>query len=287
VATVTGASSKLGTILVDGAGKTLYLFEKDQPNKSACSGACVAAWPVAQASGTPKAGGGVRASLLGTIHRADGTTQVTYDHHPLYYYAGDGGAGQQAGQGVNAFGAAWYVVAPAAERSPVPDRDRARRASAATVPSHRGALARSATGSWVLRVATATALGIDAVVHWRNAPAYDAVRATVSQGGLFRAEAALAAAVGLLVLVRPRTSSWVAAVLVGASALAAVLLYRYVDLGTLGPLPGMYENTWQVPGKLLSAYAEGAAVVLAGLGLRTRRKHPGIEPPVSVGKVPA
>jgi hypothetical protein len=58
---------------------------------------------------------------------------------------------------------------------------------------------------------------------------------------------------------------------VGASALAAVLLYRYVDLGPLGPLPDMYENTWQVPGKLLSAYAEGAAVVLAGLSLVVHR----------------
>jgi len=113
VATVTATSSKLGMILVDGSGRTLYLFEKDQPNQSACSGACVAAWPVDQSSGSPKAGSGVKASLLGTISRGDGTTQVTYDHHPLYYYSGDSGAGQQNGQGVDAFGAAWFVVAPA------------------------------------------------------------------------------------------------------------------------------------------------------------------------------
>jgi hypothetical protein len=164
----------------------------------------------------------------------------------------------------------------------VPDRSGARQASAATVPAHRGALAGSAVGSWVLRVATATALGIDALVHWGNASAYDAVRATVSQGVLFRAEAALAVAVGLLVLVRPRTSSWVAALLVGASALAAVLLYRYVDVGSLGPLPDMYENTWQVPGKLLSASAEGVAVVLATVGLLTHRERPGTEPLIPV-----
>jgi hypothetical protein len=72
----------------------------------------------------------------------------------------------------------------------------------------------------------------------------------LSQGELFRAEAVLAVAVGLLVLLWPRRGSWVAAFGVGASALAAVLLYRYVDLGPLGPLPNMYENTWQVPGKL-------------------------------------
>jgi predicted lipoprotein with Yx(FWY)xxD motif len=86
------------------------LFEKDQPDQSACSGACVAAWPIDQSSGTPKAGNGVKTNLLGTIHRSDGTTQVTYNHHPLYYYSGDSGAGQQNGQGVVGFGAAWYVV---------------------------------------------------------------------------------------------------------------------------------------------------------------------------------
>jgi predicted lipoprotein with Yx(FWY)xxD motif len=112
-ATVTGASTELGMILVDGSGRTLYLFEKDQPDQSACAGACAAAWPVDQSSGTPKAGGGVKASLLGTIQRSDGTTQVTYNHHPLYYYSGDSGAGQQNGQGLNAFGATWFVVAPA------------------------------------------------------------------------------------------------------------------------------------------------------------------------------
>jgi hypothetical protein len=157
----------------------------------------------------------------------------------------------------------------------MPAADQASRASAATVPVHRGALARSAIVSWTLRIATAAALGVDAALHWQNASAYDAVNATVSQGELFRVEAGLAVAVGLLVLLWPRRASWVAALAVAASALAAVLLYRYVDLGVLGPLPDIYENTWQVPGKLLSAYAEGAAAVLAGLGLLTHRKHPG------------
>ena len=105
----------------------------------------------------------------------------------------------------------------------MPARDRASRAGAATVPLGRGTLARWAIGSWVLRVATAAALGIDAVVHWQNAPAYDAVTGTVSQGALFRAEAAVAMVVGLGVLLRPRTSSWVAALLVAGSALGAVL----------------------------------------------------------------
>jgi predicted lipoprotein with Yx(FWY)xxD motif len=112
VATVATASTKLGSILVDAKGRTLYLFEKDQPNKSACSGACVSAWPVDKSSGTPKAGSNVKASLLGTIKRSDGTTQVTYNKHPLYYFSGDSGAGQHNGQGKNAFGALWYVVGP-------------------------------------------------------------------------------------------------------------------------------------------------------------------------------
>jgi hypothetical protein len=148
----------------------------------------------------------------------------------------------------------------------VVDVDRAGGAGAA-VPRPRWTLTRSPVVSWTLRVGTAAALAVDAVVHWQNATAYDAIGTTLTQGQLFRAEAVVAVAVGLLVLFRPRRSSWLAALLVGASALGAVLLYRYVDVGTLGPLPDMYENTWQVPGKLLSAYAEGAAVVLAGLGL--------------------
>ena len=113
VATVSATSTSLGMILVDGSGRTLYLFEKDQPNQSACAGACAAAWPVDQTSGTPKAGSGVKASMLGTIKRSDNTTQVTYNQHPLYYFQGDSGAGQHNGQGVDAFGAKWFVVTPA------------------------------------------------------------------------------------------------------------------------------------------------------------------------------
>ena len=112
-ATVTAASTRLGPILVDGSGRTLYLFQKDQPNQSACSGACAAAWPVDHSSGTPKAGSGIKASLLGTIRRGDTTTQVTYNGHPLYYFSGDSKPGQFNGEGVDAFGAEWYVVGPA------------------------------------------------------------------------------------------------------------------------------------------------------------------------------
>lgn len=116
VAMVTTASSKVGTILVGANGRTLYLFEKDQPNQSACAGACASAWPIDHTSATPKAGGQVKASLLGTIKRSDGSMQVTYNQHPLYYYAGDTAAGQLNGQGLNAFGAGWDVLSPSGNK---------------------------------------------------------------------------------------------------------------------------------------------------------------------------
>jgi predicted lipoprotein with Yx(FWY)xxD motif len=112
-AVVTTANTKFGMILVDGGGRTLYLFEKDRPDQSECSGACAEDWPVFHSSGTPKAGTGVNAAMLGTIKRSDHTTQVTYNHHPLYHYSDDAGRpGEIRGQNVNAFGARWYVVSP-------------------------------------------------------------------------------------------------------------------------------------------------------------------------------
>jgi predicted lipoprotein with Yx(FWY)xxD motif len=107
----TGTSS-LGRILVDGKSHTLYLFEKDKRGRSACSGACAANWPPLLTKDAPKAGASARASLLGTIRRSDGTTQVTYNKHPLYTFVGDAGRrGATSGEGVDAFGARWYVVA--------------------------------------------------------------------------------------------------------------------------------------------------------------------------------
>jgi len=103
--------SKLGQTLVDGQGRTLYLFEADKAGKSECNGACTGAWPPYVSSGTPHAGTGVTGALLGTSVRGDGATQVTYHGHPLYYYAGDNQPGDAAGQGLDAFGARWYVLA--------------------------------------------------------------------------------------------------------------------------------------------------------------------------------
>jgi predicted lipoprotein with Yx(FWY)xxD motif len=99
----------LGMILVSG-GRTLYLFEKDKGPKSTCSGACASSWPPLTTSGKPKAGKGVTAAMLGTSKRGDGTTEVTYNGHPLYFYAGDSSPGQTTGQGLDQFGAEWYVL---------------------------------------------------------------------------------------------------------------------------------------------------------------------------------
>jgi predicted lipoprotein with Yx(FWY)xxD motif len=111
-ATVKAAQSSLGKILVDSKGRTLYLFKKDSGKKSRCYGDCAANWPPLKVSGKPTAGGGARASKLGTTRRSDGTRQVTYNGHPLYRFAGDGAKGDTNGQGLNAFGARWYVVSP-------------------------------------------------------------------------------------------------------------------------------------------------------------------------------
>src|SRR6266545_3262777 len=115
-ATVAVRSSKLGKILVDGSGRTLYLFEKDKGTTSSCYGACAGAWPPYTTPAAPQAGGGATASLLGTTTRTDGTTQVTYKDHPLYYFVGDKQPGEVTGEGVNAFGAKWYVLAPSGNK---------------------------------------------------------------------------------------------------------------------------------------------------------------------------
>jgi predicted lipoprotein with Yx(FWY)xxD motif len=107
------ASSGLGRVLVDGRGRTLYLFEKDKLGKSACTGQCASFWPPLIASGKPLATAGARASLLGTTKRGDGRLQVTYNHHPLYMFVKDARKGQTNGEEVDAFGVEWYAVSAA------------------------------------------------------------------------------------------------------------------------------------------------------------------------------
>ncbi|MEW9528598.1 hypothetical protein [Microbispora sp. NPDC049125] len=111
------ARTPLGTILAGVEGRTVYLFTKDKDGRTTCTDACAAAWPPVLTSGPPQAGQGVRGDLLGTLKRADGGTQVTYNKHPLYYYAKDQKAGDTTGQDVKDFGGEWYAVTPEGKKA--------------------------------------------------------------------------------------------------------------------------------------------------------------------------
>lgn len=111
--TISTAKGSMGTYLVGSSGRALYMFAADHGGKSACSGSCAQNWPPLTSASTPKAGGAVKASDLGSITRSDGSKQVTYSGHPLYYFIGDSSSGTTSGQGSTAFGAKWWLVTPA------------------------------------------------------------------------------------------------------------------------------------------------------------------------------
>ena len=102
--------TQYGNVLVDGNGRALYLFTRDGTPRSHCYGACAGNWPPVLTAGKPRAGSGARANLLGIVRRRDGSTQVAYRGHPLYYYIGDRHPGQVLCQDVEEFGGRWYVV---------------------------------------------------------------------------------------------------------------------------------------------------------------------------------
>jgi predicted lipoprotein with Yx(FWY)xxD motif len=108
--TIALCSTNLGRVLVNSKGHTLYLFKKDRNGKSACYGSCATFWPPLLKHGKPTLGRGVKKSLLGTTKRRNGTTQLTYNKHPLYTYKLDTRAGQTKGEGSTAFGAKWYAL---------------------------------------------------------------------------------------------------------------------------------------------------------------------------------
>ena len=147
IKTTAGSS---GTFLTDGSGKALYLWVKDGHNMSACSGACAGAWPPVMAKGTVTAGGSAKASDLGAITRSDGTKQVTYDGHPLYYYAGDSSAGQTNGQGSDGFGAKWWLVSPTGAQITSADKASSSGSGggAAAAPASAPASSSNAGGGW-------------------------------------------------------------------------------------------------------------------------------------------
>ena len=108
-------ATQVGKVLVAANGRTLYLFTADKGKKSVCYGQCASYWPPLTAQ-TPTAGTGLRASLVGTTKRKNGKLQVTYDGHPLYFFAQDKKAGGVNGQGFVHFGGAWWVVSAAGKK---------------------------------------------------------------------------------------------------------------------------------------------------------------------------
>ncbi|MFF5075862.1 hypothetical protein ACFY36_02340 [Actinoplanes sp. NPDC000266] len=128
----------------------------------------------------------------------------------------------------------------------------------------------------VLSVLTAALLGVDAFVHLHDAGRYDQFRTSVmSEGTLFEIQAIVAILVALALLLRPSVTTWIVSLVVAGSAAIAVTLYTYVNVGALGPVPNLYENTWNEPGKVGSAVAETIAALLsiAGLVLAARARR--------------
>lgn len=109
--TVVAADSDFGTILFDDTGQAIYLFDAEGTSRPRCYGPCAHAWPPVVTEGLPRAGEHVRAALLGRIQRADGTSQVTYDGHPLYFYAHEGKHDVEC-HDVFMNGGNWYAVRP-------------------------------------------------------------------------------------------------------------------------------------------------------------------------------
>ncbi|MGN6217424.1 MAG: COG4315 family predicted lipoprotein [Solirubrobacterales bacterium] len=109
-AVVSLGHTKVGMVLVDSNGMTLYDFHKDKGTTSSCYGACAKAWPPMTTEGKPTVGNGASASKLGTTERKDGTMQVTYAGHPLYTFVEDKKPGEANGNDTSAFGAQWYAL---------------------------------------------------------------------------------------------------------------------------------------------------------------------------------
>jgi len=118
VAVLTVASApKVGAVLVDAKGLTVYDFHKDKGTTPSCYGACAGVWPPVLTEGDPTAGEGASASKLGTTKRKDGSVQVTYAGHPLYTYAADKKPGEANGQDIDSFGAEWYALRGSGEEA--------------------------------------------------------------------------------------------------------------------------------------------------------------------------
>jgi predicted lipoprotein with Yx(FWY)xxD motif len=115
-ATVKTGTSARGAIVTGPAGRALYLFEKDTGGMPSCYGACAQGWPPLLTTGTPAAGAGASMALIGTVKRTDGSVQVTYAGHPLYYFVADTKPGDIKGEGLQAFGAGWDLISPGGKK---------------------------------------------------------------------------------------------------------------------------------------------------------------------------
>jgi predicted lipoprotein with Yx(FWY)xxD motif len=115
--TITVGNSDFGSMLFDSNKQAIYIFEKDRKGSTVCYGTCAEEWPPVLTDGEPRAGKGVKASLLGTVKRRDGSIQVTYADRPLYFYAHES-PGEVRCHNVNLNGGFWWVVGPDGERRP-------------------------------------------------------------------------------------------------------------------------------------------------------------------------
>jgi len=105
--------------LTDGKGRAVYMFASDTTTSSTCAGACATVWPPLPAPAAPTVGGDASTTQLGAITRSDGSRQLTYAGHPLYYYQADTASGDTKGEGSDGFGAKWWVLSP--DGSPITD----------------------------------------------------------------------------------------------------------------------------------------------------------------------
>jgi predicted lipoprotein with Yx(FWY)xxD motif len=114
---ITTSDSEFGVMLFDERGQAIYLFDRETSGQPDCYADCAAAWPPVLTTGDPQATGDVRPDRLGTVQRSDGTAQVTYAGHPLYFYAHEG-PGEVLCHDVVEYGGTWLVVTP--EGTPAP-----------------------------------------------------------------------------------------------------------------------------------------------------------------------
>ena len=113
---ITTDESEFGTMLFNEKKQAIYIWELEDSSKAECYGDCAEAWPPVLTDGNPQATGEVNSDLLGTTKRSDGSAQVTYNGHPLYYYAHEG-VGEVKCHNVSTHGGLWWVIRPNGNRA--------------------------------------------------------------------------------------------------------------------------------------------------------------------------